>query len=42
VLLQWNGFRADRRVTLAMSLLAGLWPSWEASNLEPIDIIRYT
>jgi lipoprotein-releasing system permease protein len=42
VLLQWTDFALIAVVTLVMSLLAGLWPSWEASNLEPIDIIRYT
>ena len=25
-----------------LALLAGLWPSWEASNLKPMEIIRYT
>ena len=29
-------------ITVAMSLAAALWPSWEASNLKPMDIIRYT
>ncbi len=28
--------------TLVIALLAGLWPSWEASNLKPMEIIRYT
>ena len=42
VLLQWTDFLFIAGVTLAMSLAAGLWPSWEASNLKPMDIIRYT
>lgn len=42
VLLQWPDFLLIAGTSLAVSLLAGLWPSWEASNLEPIDIIRYT
>lgn len=29
-------------ITFAISLLAAVWPSWEASNLKPMDIIRYT
>ena len=29
-------------ISLLMALLAGLWPSWEASNLKPMEIIRYT
>ena len=42
VLLQWTDFISIAVVTLVMSLAAGLWPSWEASNLKPMDIIRYT
>lgn len=42
VLLQWGDFLLIAATSLFMALLAGLWPSWEASNLEPIDIIRYT
>ena len=42
VLLQWTDFFSIAVVTLVMSLAAGLWPSWEASNLKPMDIIRYT
>lgn len=42
VLLQWGDFLLVAAVSLIMALLAGLWPAWEASNLEPIDIIRYT
>ena len=42
VLLQWSDFGLIAAVTLLMSLAAGLWPSWEASNLKPMDIIRYT
>jgi lipoprotein-releasing system permease protein len=29
-------------ITFAIALLAALWPSWEASNLKPMEIIRYT
>lgn len=42
VLLQWTDFGLIAVVSLLMTLLAGFWPSWEASNLEPMDIIRYT
>lgn len=42
VLLEWTDFGLIAAVSLLMALLAGLWPSWEASNLEPMDIIRYT
>ncbi|MCB1184290.1 ABC transporter permease [bacterium] len=42
VLLQWSDFGLIAGVTLLMALAAGLWPSWEASNLKPMDIIRYT
>ena len=42
VLLQWVDVLLIALVTLVMSLAAGLWPSWEASNLKPMDIIRYT
>lgn len=42
VLLQWGDFLLIAATSLLMALVAGLWPSWEASNLEPIDIIRYT
>jgi len=42
VLLQWGDFVSVAAVGLAISLLAGVWPSWEASNLEPMEIIRYT
>jgi len=42
VLLQWTDFLLIAGVTLLMALAAGLWPSWEASNLKPMDIIRYT
>ncbi len=42
VLLQWGDFGLIAGVTLLMCLGAGLWPSWEASNLKPMDIIRYT
>ncbi len=42
VLLQWGDFFLIAAVGMAISLLAGLWPSWEASNLKPMEIIRYT
>lgn len=42
VLLQWTDFFLIAAITQAMALLAGLWPSWEASNLKPMEIIRYT
>ncbi len=42
VLLQWGDFVLVAVVSVLMALLAGLWPSWEASNLRPMDIIRYT
>ena len=42
VLLQWTDFFMIGGITLAMAVLAGLWPSWEASNLKPMEIIRYT
>ena len=40
--LQWGDFWLVAGMTLGIALLAGLWPSWEASNLKPMDIIRYT
>ncbi|MFO7607745.1 MAG: ABC transporter permease [Candidatus Krumholzibacteriia bacterium] len=40
--LQWGDFWLVAGMTLAIALLAGLWPSWEASNLKPMEIIRYT
>lgn len=42
VLLQWLDFVFIGGGTLVMSLVAGLWPSLEASLLEPMEIIRYT
>ena len=42
VLLQWGDFFLVALVSVLMALVAGLWPSWEASNLRPMDIIRYT
>lgn len=42
VLLQWGDFALIAGISLVMSLGAGLWPSWEASNLKPMEIIRYT
>ncbi len=42
VLLQWGDFFSIAGIGLTISLLAGVWPSWEASNLKPMEIIRYT
>jgi len=42
VLLQWGDFFLVAGISLMMALFAGLWPSWEASNLKPMEIIRYT
>jgi lipoprotein-releasing system permease protein len=42
VLLQWGDFFLVAGISIAVALLAGLWPSWEASNLKPMEIIRYT
>ena len=42
VLLQWGDFFLVAAISLVMALLAGWWPSWEASNLKPMEIIRYT
>jgi len=42
VLLQWGDFFLVAGISLVMALMAGLWPSWEASNLKPMEIIRYT
>jgi len=42
VLLQWADTLLIAVISLMMALLAGLWPSWEASNLKPMEIIRYT
>ena len=42
VLPQVKDFLLIGGITFIISLLAALWPSWEASNLKPMDIIRYT
>jgi len=42
VLLEWSDFWFTAGMTMVIAVLAGLWPSWEASNLRPMDIIRYT
>ncbi len=42
VLLQWGDFFSVAGIGLLISLMAGVWPSWEASNLKPMEIIRYT
>jgi len=40
-LLHWSEVVLVGGVTFLMALVAGLWPSWEASNLKPMEIIRY-
>jgi len=40
VLLQWTDFVVVIIVTLAMSVVAGLWPSYEAGRLKPMEILR--
>ena len=42
VLLQWTDVLIVSGITVVISLAAALWPSWEASNLKPMEIIRYT
>jgi len=42
VLLQWSDVLLVAGITVVMAVLAGWWPSWEASNLKPMDIIRDT
>jgi lipoprotein-releasing system permease protein len=42
VMLQWTDLLLVAGITVVMALLAGWWPSWEASNLKPMDIIRDT
>jgi len=42
VQLQWTDLLLVAGITVVMALLAGWWPSWEASNLKPMDIIRDT
>lgn len=42
VQLQWLDVLLICSMTLLISLVAALWPSWEASNLKPMEIIRYT
>ncbi len=41
VLLQWSDFTLVVVLTLLMSVVAGLWPSFEAGRLKPMEIIRY-
>ncbi len=41
VLLQWSDFTLVVVLTLFMSVVAGLWPSYEAGRLNPMEIIRY-
>ncbi len=42
VLLQWGDFSLVAGISLVVAILAGLWPSWEASNLKPVDLIRFS
>jgi lipoprotein-releasing system permease protein len=42
VLAQWTDFLLVTGMTFGIALVAALWPAWEASNLKPMDIIRYT
>jgi lipoprotein-releasing system permease protein len=41
VLLQWTDFFMVVSLTLVMSVIAGLWPSFEAGRLKPMEIFRY-
>ncbi len=41
VLFQWTDFTAVVVMTLIISVVTGLWPSYEASRLKPVEIIRY-
>lgn len=41
VLLEWVDFISVGVVTLVMSVTAGLWPSFEAGQLKPMEIIRH-
>lgn len=40
VLIQWPDFIMVVVVTLIMSVVAGLWPSYEAARLKPMEILR--
>lgn len=42
VLAQVSDFLLVAGITFVIALFAALWPAWEASNLKPMDIIRYT
>ncbi|PIE64554.1 MAG: hypothetical protein CSA24_03030, partial [Deltaproteobacteria bacterium] len=41
VVFQWLDFVLVCGVTLIMSITAGLWPSFEAGSLKPMEILRY-
>ncbi|MCP4293480.1 MAG: ABC transporter permease [bacterium] len=41
VLFMWTDFFAVVIMTLFVSLIGGLWPSFEASRFNPVEIIRY-
>ncbi len=41
VLMQWSDFTMVIVLTLLMSIVAGLVPSFEAGRLKPMEIIRY-
>ncbi len=41
VLFQWTDFTAVVVMTLVISVVTGLWPSYEASRLKPVEIFRY-
>jgi lipoprotein-releasing system permease protein len=42
VVAQWGDFLLVIAVTIAITLLATLIPSWVAARLKPMEIIRYT
>jgi len=41
VLFQWTDFVMVVVATLVITVLTGLWPSYEASRLKPVEIFRY-
>jgi len=40
VLFRWADMSIVAVVNIALCLVAGAWPSWEASNFAPIEIVR--
>jgi lipoprotein-releasing system permease protein len=42
VVIQWTDFLAVALVAMFITFLATLFPSWLASRLKPMEIIRYT